>query len=297
MINRYNSFLEKKSDQLWASYTGDSFEFWRAYEKLVARSKKNVVPTTFVKKQMAKLVQQREYAREGVWIMVLILITSSIFFLGTRLSESDITKNNALPVLQQKNYPPQTKVLDLSDEPHRIMPAQITKLPALITLKLSRNGMFNLSPEIGQLKQLQVFEVTDNFLTTLPQSIGQLKKLKYLNLSKNSLTHLPETIARLESLEVLILSHNEITTIPYEIKSLKKLKILDISHNKITRLPETINALDNLETLIISHNQLTELPLYLDRLKKLKVLKFAHNKFIVLPATIGTLKKTVGVYQ
>ncbi|WP_299464955.1 hypothetical protein [uncultured Microscilla sp.] len=58
MVNKYNSFLDKKSDLLWASYTGDSSEFWRAYEKLIAASKKKALPPGFINKR--KILPGRE---------------------------------------------------------------------------------------------------------------------------------------------------------------------------------------------------------------------------------------------
>jgi Leucine-rich repeat (LRR) protein len=82
---------------------------------------------------------------------------------------------------------------------------------------LSRLGLRQLPPSIGQLTQPQELYVTSNQLTALPESLGQLTQLQKLDVSGNQLTALPETLKRLDRLQVLYLHDNPRLGLPPEV--------------------------------------------------------------------------------
>jgi GTPase SAR1 family protein len=96
------------------------------------------------------------------------------------------------------------------------------------SLYLSKKGLTELPPEIGQLTQLTELHLSQNRLTALPPEIGQLTKLKKLILGDffwgNKLTALPPEIGQLTQLTELHLSHNQLTALPPEIGLLVNLE-------------------------------------------------------------------------
>jgi hypothetical protein len=286
----------QKSDQLWATYTRDSPEFWKKYESLIVASKKNALPKR--KPNNVALSKRIGYTKEGVQAFLMACaFVGAFIWLGFNGKQPRYTPAK-LPVTFEEQYDlPGAIHLDLSNKKHRVMPQEIAQAQSLKTLIMNKCGMYKLADNIGKLSKLQIVDVKYNYLATLPESMAQLQQLKYLDLSKNSLEHVPEVITQLKNLQVLDLSHNEITSLPYAIRDLQKLNKLDISHNKITQLPESINLLPNLEVLIISDNQLNELPLYMDKLPKLKLIKLKGNQFNYLPKQLGKLKKRGDAYE
>ena len=119
--------------------------------------------------------------------------------------------------------------IDLSDDSLHLFPTD-TKVT---WLNISDNSLSELSPEIGNLKNLTWLNVSDNSIRYLPDEIGNLSQLKELDLSENKLMRLDPEFGQLSSLERLNLSSNWLKTLPPEFGMLENLRDLNLDSNSI----------------------------------------------------------------
>lgn len=169
------------------------------------------------------------------------------------------------------------------------LPPEIGELTGLRVLSLGSNQLTELPPEIGELSNTTRLWLDDNQLIALPPQIGQLRNLQVLSLDGNQLTALPPEIGQLTNLQVLSLNGNQLTELPREIGYLTKLQSLSLDGNQLTALPREIGRLTSLVDLHLDSNQLTELPPETGRLINLRSLSVDNNRLTVLPAEIGQL--------
>ncbi|KAF2862295.1 PP2C-domain-containing protein [Piedraia hortae CBS 480.64] len=89
-----------------------------------------------------------------------------------------------------------------------------SKLSGLKRLTLAKNHFVNLSPQLGQARQLEYLSVAKNDLNRLPAELGKLSELKYLDVRENNLESLPREIWHAKQLETLNVSSNVLTGFP-----------------------------------------------------------------------------------
>ncbi|XP_042450973.1 LRR receptor-like serine/threonine-protein kinase SIK1 isoform X1 [Zingiber officinale] len=113
---------------------------------------------------------------------------------------------------------------------------------SVVALNLSNLNLGGeISPEVGELKNLQSIDLKGNKLTgQIPDEIGDCVALKYLDLSGNALYG----------------------DIPFSLSKLKQLEDLNLKNNKLAGpIPTTLSQIPNLKTLDLAQNQLTgEIP-------------------------------------
>ena len=121
-----------------------------------------------------------------------------------------------------------------------------------------------LSPQLGNLKQLQMMFVEDvegledsSWIEAL--STGNLRLLSVVSIGWSRLSPL---VAKIPALMELLLEGNEISIIPSEIfHTMPNLIQLELSYNRLTSLPSEVGLLSNLENLQVQGNLwLTSLP-------------------------------------
>ncbi len=156
-------------------------------------------------------------------------------------------------------------------------------------LDLSRLGLLELPPSIGQLTQLQSLSVSDNRLTRLPDKLGELAQLQELDASVNRLAILPDNLSQLAQLQRLDISNNPLTSLPDNLGQLAQLQVLYVSENRLASLPESIGQLTQLQRLDVSRNKLTTLPETIGQLAQLQFLYVFVNQLTTLPETLGKL--------
>lgn len=105
------------------------------------------------------------------------------------------------------------------------------------------NGLTEIPPEIGYMKNLTVLSISQNRLTELPDTIGYLTKLIELKASENLLESLPSSIGSLSKLVTLSVEKNRIAHLPPQLGQVKTLNTLDVSFNPLTVIPAEINRL------------------------------------------------------
>ena len=126
--------------------------------------------------------------------------------------------------------------------------------PLVTHVRLNRNQLTTLPPEIRNLTNLEWLFLEDNQLTTIPKEIWKLTNLRLLNLNNNQLTTLPPEIGNLTKLRLLALRGNKLTNLPPKIGRLKNLKRLNLYYNQLTTLPPEIGKLKNLKDLDLRGN-------------------------------------------
>uniref|UniRef100_A0A0E0DW46 non-specific serine/threonine protein kinase n=1 Tax=Oryza meridionalis TaxID=40149 RepID=A0A0E0DW46_9ORYZ len=133
---------------------------------------------------------------------------------------------------------------------------------AVLALNLSNLNLGGeISPAIGELKNLQFVDLKGNKLTgQIPDEIGDCISLKYLDLSGNLLYgDIPFSISKLKQLEELILKNNQLTgPIPSTLSQIPNLKTLDLAQNQLTGdIPRLIYWNEVLQYLGLRGNSLT----------------------------------------
>jgi hypothetical protein len=179
--------------------------------------------------------------------------------------------------------------LDLSKKGIKELPPEIGQLTNLTELDLGGNQLSSLPPEIGQLRNLTQLSLFNNRLINLPSEIGQLRNLIQFSLFNNQMINLPSEIGQLRNPTTLDLRSNQISSLPPEIGQLTNLTELFLIHNRLTSLPPQIGELTNLTTLDLSYNQLTSLPPEIGQMTNLVTLDLSHNKLSSLPMEIGQM--------
>ncbi|XP_057990677.1 receptor-like protein 9DC3 [Hevea brasiliensis] len=206
------------------------------------------------------------------------------------------------------------------------IPLEISYLPALVSLDLSRNydliletSIFNeLVQNLTQLQQLDLSEINmslvgpsslmnlSSSLTSLKLSecqlqgkfpdISHLSKLVLLDLSYNNFSgEIPSSFENLKQLYTLYLYNNNLNgQIPSSLGSLKELSSLVLFDNDLNgEIPSSFGNLKQLHTLYLSNNNLSgQIPSSLGSLKELSLLILFGNKFNgEIPSSFGNLKQ------
>ena len=126
--------------------------------------------------------------------------------------------------------------LDLSDCRLGELPAYITRLTGLTSLKLWSNQLGRLPDDIAQLTRLTALDLAGNRLNTLPDGMARLTALTTLNLAGNELATLPADFAQLGALTSLDLSYNQFQALPESLEQLPTLIALNLKGNPL-RMP------------------------------------------------------------
>jgi hypothetical protein len=164
-----------------------------------------------------------------------------------------------------------TVAQDETPTPYEIALQRIeeARVSGTVWLDLSRLGLTELPPEIGNLINLGALGLSHNELNSIPPEIGSLSNLESLDLAYNQLTSLPPEIGQLVNLDNLVLYKNHLISIPPEIGQLVNLQELFLDHNELTGFPPEIGQLTNLCALTFLNNHITHLPTEFRYLKNL----------------------------
>lgn len=158
---------------------------------------------------------------------------------------------------------PSVRVLDISNNSIREVPAKIGSLSSIQKLLANANDILDDSISwevVKSFKSLTVLSLSQNHLTTLPSAVGALTLLQQLHVANNKLTSLPDEIGHLHQLQILKANNNRISSLPSSIGNCCSLVEVDFSSNLLVELPETLGNLQNLKTLHLSNNGLRSLP-------------------------------------
>jgi disease resistance protein RPS2 len=158
------------------------------------------------------------------------------------------------------------------------LPESVVKLVSLKRLILSCcDDFIKLSPEVGELKQLEVLDLEGTKISDLPMNprwpmllqlflhnnkelrkipplfFDHMTALQTLNLSRTGISSLPDPVVRLVSLKRLFLSYCHcFMRLSPKVGELEQLEVLDLEGTEIMHLPKEIMKLTNLTCLKFS---------------------------------------------
>ena len=140
--------------------------------------------------------------------------------------------------------------------------------------------------EVWAHSDAETLVLADNGLTELPPRIGELRNLRMLDLGHNALTSIPGTI---HVTDFLYLHDNQLTSLPA--LDLPQIHYLNVSENRFTDFPTAICSMTGLIELRVTDNQLQSLPACIASLTRLRELHLRNNKLRTLPDVIGELRE------
>ena len=190
------------------------------------------------------------------------------------LREIKYTANEAWRLPASLAWAGRLTVLDVSNNRlEQLDHAELHKLNALVSLKLSNNKLTTLPTNFSHFRQLRSLNLSSNNFTEFPEHICSLKSLVDLDISFNKLSALPK-ISQLKTLERLWVTNNDLKG-PFNesFKSLTNLKEIDARFNGITNL-DNVAGLPNLDSLLVGHNNISA---FKGSFKQLRILILDHN--------------------
>lgn len=167
--------------------------------------------------------------------------------------------------------------LDLSGQTINTLPAEITRMKHLKSLRLRGCKLKKLPKIIGKLTLLEELDLDFNELTSLPPALAQLTQLKRLSLYKNHLKKVPMVVASLKNLEHLNLAKNQLKKMPEAMAKLTKLRTLYLYRNALEVFPSMLKNIATLQTLELANNKLSKLPADIQWFARIKDLQLMHN--------------------
>ncbi|KAK9510465.1 hypothetical protein O3M35_005248 [Rhynocoris fuscipes] len=162
-------------------------------------------------------------------------------------------------------------------------PDAVRPLPALETLDLSYNRIYQLVRPLSDMKSLSSLNLSKNKLQTLIDgTFSNMDNLTVLDIHSNDIQYLtPHVVRSNPSLVSLNLAKNKLSTVPSAAFSdLPQLTEVELQENQLIQLAsDSFLGVPNLLLLNLSHNLLTGLDRAgLHGLKSMEILDLSHNK-------------------
>lgn len=195
--------------------------------------------------------------------------------------------SNFDPAAMRKGTPgPNIKVLDLSGNGIKRLPAIVQNMTSLQAFRAVENDLETFPPEFtrGNMNNLKTLLFMRNKITALPDDIGdKIPRTRLMDFSHNRVTSIPTSIGKL-NLVSLDFRQNRLTALPEEIGNITTLTtLLSVGGNMITKLPRTFGKLTNLKMILARDNRLTGIPAELSNMKSLSWLYLGLNNITSLP--------------
>ena len=175
-------------------------------------------------------------------------------------------------------------VLDVSNNRlEQLEHANLERLEALTSLKLSNNKLKTLPMYAGKFQQLRSLNLSSNYIEKFPDSLCTLNSLVDLDISFNAIRELPK-IGHLSTLERFWATNNRLSgAFTHQFQDLHNLKEVDLRFNGITSI-DGLSGLPKLEQLMVGHNAVSK---FEGSFAKIRILALDHN-----PVTTFDLKST-----
>ena len=170
----------------------------------------------------------------------------------------------------------------------------ITQIKTLRELRLADNALDGvLTPQVGNLEELEVLDISNNSITALPPNINKNTKLRILDVTGNKMSSLSfEQLVSLPLIEIHA-ARNRLGGVlfPTDFPGLLDLKLLDVANNALTSVVGSGDLeLPSLQFFNVTENRLTQMPEMLGW-TELLTLTMAGNRLASLPESIIALKK------
>lgn len=178
--------------------------------------------------------------------------------------------------------------LQLKSLPIGKLPDLAFNMGQLKTIKLDDCDLRELSPDLGNLYQLQTLSLNGaRNLKALPDAVGQLPNLQTLTLAETGIQALP-SMEGVPTLQTIAVSGSPLASLPPDFGTLRSLAYLSLSGTQLRELPSSTGNLSALKTLSLQNNEkLQNLPSSLGHLSGLEALTLAGNHIRELPSMSG----------
>lgn len=192
----------------------------------------------------------------------------------TNLREIRYISNEAWQLPASLSLASRLTVLDISNNRlEQLEHAELDKLTALVSIKMSNNKLRDLPRYFGNFQALRSLNLSSNYIEVFPDFLCDLKGLVDLDISFNTVRVLPK-IGQLTSLERLWATNNMLHgSFPESFRELRNLKEIDLRFNGITSI-DIFAALPNLEQLMAGHNVISK---FEGSFEKIRLLHLDHN--------------------
>ena len=141
------------------------------------------------------------------------------------------------------------KVLDLSNNLLRELPADLGRMSSLVELTVADCQLERLPDSLCGLPGLEIIHADRNRLTRLPAGLGLCARLRDLTVSENELVLLPESLSQCSKLHLLEARKNRIKVAPV-LSGMTSLTLLDLRENELPNVP-VLPATTTLEQLFL----------------------------------------------
>jgi Leucine-rich repeat (LRR) protein len=195
--------------------------------------------------------------------------------------------------------------LDMSSFEFGCVPEFLFSMDVLAELHLRHCGIFDVSPALTALSNLQVLDLASNNIKELPLSLGSMQSLKMIDVVDNPISCPPKSVADQGPVQVksfvkslheacnsraLNLQMLKLQIVPDVIMNMTPLRTLSVRHNSISALPRSIALLTNLTRLDVGENSLIMVPRELFSLLVLRELLMDHNSLTGISEHVAQLQ-------
>ncbi|ELP90361.1 adenylate cyclase, putative [Entamoeba invadens IP1] len=162
----------------------------------------------------------------------------------------------------------------------------IIAFPQTTTLRINKNKLECLSPEIRSLSNLKILDFSSNYIETIPVELSLLTNLQELSFDQNKVTTFPIELSTLENLQRLYVSANYLDALPHTLTTYTNLRVLELGNNSFTKVPRCISSFQSLTTLHMDYNRISHVTKSLSSLTNLLCLTFNNNKLESFPSSV-----------
>lgn len=163
-----------------------------------------------------------------------------------------VLSNENLNINEEIFCLPNLKKLEIENTPIKKIPDEIRNCKNLYHLSIySCVKHFELSPEIGNLSNLDYLELAGKGISDINFEFTNLKNLRELRISDTSIRNIPDSICECFKLRELVINDSPLEELPVNIGNLKALCKLDLEYTNISKLRRSITNLKKLEYLYI----------------------------------------------
>ena len=230
--------------------------------------------------------------RQGIIIIVFLLINVSLFGLGFEKNEVLDLSGKKVDYTLEVDHPKEIKILIMDSCSLTELPHVISALTHLEHLSLQYNPNLNLeqlSEVIKSLPKLRFLNLSHNEIIALPMGFGDLK-ISELKLSGNKLSSIDfiSIVQAMPALQRLWIDGNQWRELPISLFALPKLRVLYAYNNQISTIELKGSLKTSLRVLHLGSNAFEELPVALTLLKGLRMALFNQNQISSIPQVFGT---------
>ena len=150
--------------------------------------------------------------------------------------------------------------LNLQDNELRKLPSNVASIRAIEDLNLSGNHLDDNETysNLSKLPALNSLWLTRNKLDTLPSGLFELINLKNLYIEHNELSNISVEISKMKGVWVLHAGHNNFKELPAAFAKMPSLMLLHVNNCDISTIPDIYATKEsNVLGLILDNNKLT----------------------------------------